>query len=143
MIIPDINLLVYAYNSDAPRHQQARQWWEQLLNADGRVGLPWVTCMGFVRLMTHRAVLISPMAPSDAIRHVRSWHARANTTVVDPGPRHLDLLEQLLRQSGSGGNLTTNAHLAALAIENQCELHSGDVDFARFNGLRWHNPLAT
>lgn len=141
MIIPDINLLVYAYNRDAPHHERARLWWEGLLNTDERVGLPWAVCLGFVRLMTHRAVLLRPLTTGDAIRHVRSWHARPNAAVVEPGPQHLSLLDELLRQSGTGGNLATDAHLAALAIEHQCTLHSSDADFSRFSGLRWDNPL--
>jgi hypothetical protein len=97
--------------------------------------------LGFIRLMTHRSVLITPVTPSAAITHVRAWFAQPNVERIDPGSQHLDLLDHLLLAAGTGGNLTTDAHLAALAIEHQCELHSNDNDFARFPGLRWRNPL--
>lgn len=141
MIVPDVNLLIYAYNTDAPLHASAKAWWESLLNSEQLVGLPWVVALGFVRLMTHRAVLVTPLEPQRAVEHVRSWHRRPNVSVLEPGPRHLELLDRLFEALGTAGKLTTDAHLAALAIEHQCELCSNDVDFARFSGLRWHNPL--
>ena len=141
MIVPDINLLVYAYNRDAPHHAAAKGWWEDALSSDEPVGLPWVTALGFIRLMTHGTVLERPLEADRAIAHVRSWHSRANVSVLDPGPRHLELLGRLFGHLGTAGRLTTDAHLAALAIEHQCELHSNDADFARFPGLRWRNPL--
>ena len=141
MILPDLNLVIYAHNADAPEHAASRAWWERLLNGDEPVVIPWAVALGFVRLMTHRAVLITPMGSSAAVAHVRSWFARSHVEAVEPGPRHLDILDRLLSAAGTAGNLTTDAHLAALAIEHQCELHSNDTDFARFPGLRWRNPL--
>jgi toxin-antitoxin system PIN domain toxin len=141
VILPDLNLVVYAYNRDAHHHERARAWWEHLLNASEPVAVPWVVAIGFVRLMTHRAVLVAPMTAPGAIAHVRAWFAQPNVERIDPGPPHLDVLDKLLAAAGTAGNLTTDAHLAALAIEHQCELHSNDSDFARFPGLRWRNPL--
>lgn len=141
MIVPDVNLLIYAYNRDAPHHAEAKTWWEDLLSSDEPVGLPWATALGFIRLMTHRAVLIVPLPAKQAVAHVRSWHTRPNVSVLEPGPRHLDLLAHLFDALGIAGRLTTDAHLAALAIEHQCELCSNDADFARFPGLRWRDPL--
>lgn len=142
MILPDLNLIVYAHNRDAPFHAPARAWWEGLLNQQAEpVAVPWVVVLGFVRLMTHRAVLVTPMAAPAALAHVRSWFAQPNVERLDPGPQHLELLTRLLTATGAAGNLTTDAHLAALAIEHQCELHSNDGDFARFPGVRWRNPL--
>lgn len=141
MILPDLNLVVYAYNRDAPHHAAARSWWEERLNDTQPVAVPWIVVLGFVRLMTHRAVLIAPLSPGDAIAIVREWFAQPNVERLDPGPQHIDVLDQLLAAVGTAGNLTTDAHLAALAIEYQCELHSNDNDFARFPGLRWRNPL--
>jgi hypothetical protein len=141
MILPDINLLVYAYNRDAPEHAGARAWWEGLLGSEEIVGLPWAVSCGFIRLMTHPAVLVTPLGPKRAVAHVRSWLDRPNVEVLDPGPRHLEVLDRLLGGLGVAGNLTTDAHLAALAIEHQCELHSNDADFVRFPGLQWRNPL--
>lgn len=141
MILPDLNLIVYAHNADAPDHGAARAWWEGLLNGNEPVAIPWAVALGFVRLMTHRAVLITPLQPAAAIAHVRSWFAQPAVEHLEPGPRHLDILDRMLSAAGTAGNLTTDAHLAALAIEHQCELHSNDTDFARFPGLRWRNPL--
>jgi uncharacterized protein len=141
VILPDLNLVIYAHNADAPDHAASRSWWEGLLNGSEPVVVPWVVAIGFVRLMTHRAVLITPMQPTLAVAHVRSWFAQPNVEHLEPGPQHLDLLDRLLAATGTAGNLTTDAHLAALAIEHQCELHSTDTDFGRFPGLRWRNPL--
>jgi toxin-antitoxin system PIN domain toxin len=141
VILPDLNLVVYAHNADAPDHAASRAWWETLLNGTEPVAIPWAVALGFVRLMTHRAVLGTPMRPPTAVAHVRSWFAQPLVETLDPGPRHLDILARLLAAAGTAGNLTTDAHLAALAIEHQCELHSNDTDFARFPGLRWRDPL--
>jgi toxin-antitoxin system PIN domain toxin len=141
VILPDINLLVYAYNSSSPRHAKAREWWQARLSRRGQVGLAWVVALGYLRLMTSRAVLVDPLTPSEALGHVRSWMERPQVQIVQPGPRHLDLLEALTTEAGAAGTLTTDAHLAALAIEHQAELHSNDADFSRFSGLRWLDPL--
>jgi toxin-antitoxin system PIN domain toxin len=141
LILPDLNLVVYAHNRDAPHHAAARSWWEGLLNGTEPIAITWVVVLGFIRLMSHRAVLVHPMTSTAALTHVRAWFARPNVERLEPGPQHIDLLDRLLSAAGTGGNLTTDAHLAALAIEHQCELHSNDTDFARFPGLRWRNPL--
>lgn len=141
MNVPDANLLVCAYNSGAPEHARARRWWEDLLNGSEPVGLPWAVACGFVRLMTHPAVLSWPVTPKTALKHVRTWQDQPLVEVLEPGPRHLETLDRLFAAAGAAGNLTTDAHLAAIAIEHQCELHSNDRDFGRFPGLRWTNPL--
>lgn len=141
MIVPDINLLVYAYNRDAREHAEAKAWWEELLSSSRPVGIPWAVACGFIRIMTHPAVLARPLDPSRAVSHVQSWMDRANVGPLEPGPRHLEVLARLLGGLGVAGNLTTDAHLAALAIEHQAEVQTNDADFARFPGLRWSNPL--
>ena len=142
MIIPDVNLLVYAHNRAAKGHAEARAWWEDLIEREQPVGLAWAVMLGFVRLVTHPAVLVAPLAPVDALTYVRGWLDRSNVRIVEPGPRHLDLLDEIFRATDVAGSLTTDTHLAALAIEHQAELHSNDADFARFPGLRWRNPIA-
>ena len=142
MILPDINLLVYAYNSDAPGHRQAKTWWEACLSSPEPIALPWVVLLGYLRLMTSRSVLVEPFTPQEALGHIRSWLERPHVQILQPGPRHLDLLEDLMREARASGNLTTDVHLAALAVEYQAELHSNDADFSRFPGLRWMNPLS-
>jgi uncharacterized protein len=141
VIVPDINLLVYAYNADAPNHEQARTWWEDSLSAARPVGLAWVVMLGYLRLMTGRILRIDPISPAVTIGHIRSWLARPQVLVLGPGPRHLDLIEQLMAAGNASGQLTTDVHLAALAIEHQAELCSHDSDFSRFPGLRWTDPL--
>ena len=140
MIVPDVNLLIHAYNSESRVHEAARTWWEGLLNGSWPVGLAWVTALGFIRLTTHRQILASPLPVSAACAHVRAWLDRPSVAILHPGNRHADVLFGLLEHLGSAANLTTDAHLAALSIEHQAELHSTDADFARFPGLRWRDP---
>ncbi len=141
MILPDINLLIYAYNVDAPLHSRAKIWWERVMSETEPVGIPWAVIFGFIRIITHRSILERPFSPADALTNVRQWLSRNHVQILQPGSRHLDIFEHLLSECGTAGNLTTDAHLAALAIEHQCELHSNDMDFGRFSGLRWRNPL--
>lgn len=142
MIVPDVNLLVYAHDRAVPGHERARAWWEDLINREQPVGMAWAVVLGFVRLVTHASVLASPLAPLDATSLVRDWLEQPGVRILEPGPRHLDLLCELFTATGVAGALTTDTHLAALAIEHQAELHSNDADFSRFPGLRWRNPLA-
>lgn len=140
MIVPDVNLLVHAYNSESRVHAAARAWWEGVLNDTKPVGLPWVSMLGFIRLTTHRQILAHPLTVPIASACVRAWLSRPCVAILHPGNRHADVLFALLEHLGSAGNLTTDAHLAALCVEHQAELHSTDADFARFPGLRWRNP---
>jgi uncharacterized protein len=141
MIVPDVNLLVYAYNEGGPNHSAAAHWWTELMNGEQPVGLPWAVVFGFVRLVTHPSVLVEPLRPQAALERVQSWFERDHVRVVDPGPRHLELVSALFAATGVASNLTTDTHLAAIAIEHQAELHSNDSDFTRFPGLRHRNPL--
>ena len=141
MIVPDLNLLIYAHNDGTVLHGPARSWWEDLVNGTERVGVPWVVAASFVRLMTHRRVLSSPIGPEQAVDYVREWFRFPHVSPLNPGADHLTLLRSALSAAGVGANLVTDAHIAALAIEYQAELHSNDPDFGRFPGLRWRNPL--
>ncbi len=142
MIIPDINLLLYAYNPGATDHLAAKEWLERLLHANASVGIPWIVVLGFVRLATTRGVLAKPATTVEAINRVESWFAQPSVFLLHPGNRHLSIFKTTLAAT-AGGPLTTDAHLAALAIEHQAELHTNDSDFSRFAGLRWSNPLAS
>ena len=141
MIIPDANLLVYAYNSADRNHRKAAAWWEEQLNGSQPVGLSWVAISAFIRITTHPKVFTTPMRVEEALAGVRSWLAQPNVIILQPGKRFSEHFLGLLEQLGTAGNLTTDAYLAALAIEHQAELQSRDTDFARFPGLRWRNPL--
>lgn len=105
------------------------------------IGLPWVVLLGFVRISTHPSILDNPMPAAMACGHVRSWLAQPQVTILHPGERHAELVLGFLEGLGTAGNLTTDAHLAAVAIEHQAELHTTDADFSRFSGLKWRNPL--
>jgi toxin-antitoxin system PIN domain toxin len=142
VLIPDVNILAYAYDSRAPRHERARAWWESTLGQPRAIGLPWATALGFIRLTTHPNIWERPLPPRDAMGIVRMWLDHPRVRILTPGERHAEILFDLLLELGVAGNLTYDAHLAALAIEYQAELVSTDTDFARFPGLRWFNPLA-
>jgi toxin-antitoxin system PIN domain toxin len=142
VIIPDVNLLLYAEIDAYLQHELARAWWEEALSGDARVALPSVAIFGFLRIATSRRIFEEPLALPDALARVEAWLERSNVTFLGPGPRHLQTAFALLRQLGTGGNLTTDVQLAAYAIEKQAELCSNDLDFGRFAGLRWTNPLA-
>lgn len=141
MILPDLNLLLYAHDRAAPLHLAAGDWWEAALSGQRPVGLSWMVMLGFIRISTQRTVFREPLSASAACGQVRSWLAQPHVTILEPGSRHAGILFGLLEDLGTAGNLTTDAHLAALAIEHQCELQSTDADFTRFSGLRWRNPL--
>jgi uncharacterized protein len=141
MIVPDVNLLMYAHNEAAPQHAAALRWWTDLMTQEQPVGLPWAAIFGFVRLSTHASVLTQPLRPQEALARVRTWLERDHVEILDPGPRHLEIVSGLFDATGVAGSLTTDTHLAALAIEHQAELHSNDHDFTRFPGLRYRNPL--
>ncbi len=142
MTIPDLNLLVYAYNDGAPDHARARTWWEGLVNGSQRIGIPWVVSTGFVRLMTHPKVLTHPMSPEAVVDIVMEWFQYPHIIPVNPGADHLLHFRRCVEAAGVGANLITDAHIASLAMEYQGEVHSNDSDFSRFPGLRWVDPLA-
>lgn len=142
MILVDANLLIYAVNRDSPHHVAAREWFESTLSSPTRVGLPWVVLLAFLRITTRTAIFARPLNAERALAYVDSWLGQPYVEAVAPGPQHWAILRSLLRASGTAGNLTTDAHLAALAIELRCPLYSADSDFRRFAGLEHVNPLA-
>jgi uncharacterized protein len=141
MIIPDVNLLLYAVISGFPKHSGALEWWEDAVNGDTQIGLTHPAAFGFLRISTNARVLQSPLAVSNAIAYVHDWLAQPHVNLLVPGPRHLRIALGLLEQIGTAGNLTTDVQLAAYAIENQGTIYSNDTDFARFPDVKWINPL--
>lgn len=141
MIIPDINVLVYAYVATLAEHAKARAWWEKLLNGRIEIGVASSVLFGFVRVATNRRLFDPPMSVDAALSCVEAWLARPQVRLLPPGPRHLEIAFGLLKKLGTAGNLTSDVQLAALAIEYQAEVHSNDADFGRFPQLRWVNPL--
>jgi uncharacterized protein len=141
VIIPDINLLLYAYDSDSPFHGQAETWLQRCLSAPEPVGFPPAVLFGFMRIATHGRVFQHPMTPAEAAGHVRSWLAQPCTQILDGGALHIDAVLNLLEEIGTAGNLVTDAQIAVLAMEHDAVLHTADADFLRFPKLRWFNPL--
>jgi uncharacterized protein len=139
--LPDVNLFLYAYNSESPHHAAAQEWVEETLRGTETVALAWTMLLGFIRVSTRPAVFARPLEVEAAIGFVEQWLAQPAVTVVHPTERHAAVLRDLLAPLGAAGNLTSDAHLAALAIEHGATLYSGDNDFARFAGLRWVDPL--
>lgn len=142
MILPDVNLLLYAYDSASPNHSRAASWWEDCLNRSEPVGIARVVAFGFVRLATSARVFAEPFTLAEADDRVRSWYARSHVVDVSGGPDHISATLALLRQVESGGNLVTDAQIAALAIELGAVVHTNDADFQRFPGLKTYNPVA-
>jgi hypothetical protein len=142
VIVPDVNLLLYAEIDAFPQHEAARRWWEGVMNGERQVGVAPVCLFGFLRLATNRSVFVEPLAMADAIERVHRWLERPHVVLLIPGSRHLEVAFRLLRALGTGGNLTTDVQIAAHAVEYNGEVYSNDTDFARFEGVRWVNPLA-
>ena len=142
MILPDVNLLVHAYSEGTAWHPKARPWLEKIFSGSEAVALSWPTITGFLRLTTSRSVMENPLPVIDALAVIREWLEQPVVRVIRPGDRHWQILEALLTTIQVGGNLVTDAHLAALAIEHDCELCSTDSDFVRFKPVRWRNPIA-
>lgn len=142
MILVDANLLIYAVDRDAPLHEPARRWLEDTFSSTQVVGLPWVVLLAFLRITTRSGIIRYPLAPERAVAYVDSWLELPFVEAVAPGRRHWPILRNLLTTTGTAGNLTSDAHVAALAIENGAAIYSTDHDFKRFPGVEHVNPLA-
>ena len=142
MILVDANLLIYAVDADSPRHRGAREWLEETLSGTTRVGLAWIVMLAFVRITTRSGIVRKPLSPESAFAYVDSWLDQPFVTTVAPGEHHWPLFRNLSLATGTAGNLTSDAHLAALAIEHGCAVYSTDNDFKRFPGIEHVNPLA-
>lgn len=141
MKLVDVNLLLYAINADSPRHEPARRWLEDALNDNEPLAFPWAVLLAFIRLSTRAQLFRNPLSVEQALDLADGWLAQPSSVIVHPTTRHAPLLRRLLSAVGTGGNLTTDAHLAALAIEHGADLCSCDHDFGRFPGVRWYDPL--
>ena len=141
MIAVDVNLLVYAYDTTCPQHEGARAWLEELFSGEQDVGLPWQTISAFLRVLTHPGVAGGRFGTAEAVAIAEEWLALPNVRTLSPGRGHWTLFRELLLKTNARGNITTDAALAATAIEHGATLYTNDRDFARFQGLRWVNPL--
>jgi hypothetical protein len=140
MVIVDANVLLYAVNAASPHHRTAKGWIEGALAGDEPVGFAWVVLLAFLRLVTLRAVFPKPLDVDMALEVVEAWLSARAATVVQPTARHASVLGGFLTASGTAGNLVTDAHLAALAVEHGARLCTFDRDFARFAGVRSFAP---
>jgi toxin-antitoxin system PIN domain toxin len=141
VILIDVNLLIYAVDADSPHHSRARRWLEQTLSGETPVGLPWAVVLAFLRVTTRAGILRHQLSAEHAVEFIDEWLAQPYVTLIAPGDAHWPILKNLLLEAGSGGNLTSDAHLAALAIETGSALASADHDFRRFAALKLINPL--
>ena len=141
MILVDSNLLLYAVNQDLPVHEEARTWLETVFSSGGIVGLPWVVLLGFLRVSTNPRVFKAPLSVEVANDYISEWTSIPTVRLISPGPGHWSILSQLLKITGTAGNLTTDAHIASLAIEHGATVCSADNDFRRFVGVNYLNPL--
>ena len=141
MILVDSNILIYSSNRASPQHERARKWLDAKLSGPAKVGIPWVSLMAFLRVVTNPRILERPIAMPAAWGQVTDWLACTIVWTPEPTDSHSATFGKLINSSGVTANLVTDAYLAALAIDHGLTLCSADGDFARFRGLRWHNPL--
>ena len=142
MTVIDANLLLYAYNADAPQQFAAARWLADLLKSGEVIALPWVTVWAFIRIATNSRIWSNPLSAKQVFAIIEEWIAQPGVVVLQPGPRHTEILKQLTIEHSVTGPLVTDAVLAALALENGALLASTDQDFRRFPELRWKNPLS-
>lgn len=141
MILPDVNLLVYAHNTAAPEHLRAKLWWETTINSGVSILIPTAVALGFMRIITNRKILMQPLGPQAALVLVADWFAAPNVRLLEATKAHWMDLETVLNSTSWTGPAISDAHLAALAMGNNAVLHSNDNDFGRVPNLQWVNPL--
>ena len=141
MLIPDVNVLVYASREESHEHLAYRDWLQSVAQGNESFGLSEVVCSSFLRLVTNPRIWNPPTPMDVALDFIEALRERPNCVLVSPGPRHWGIFAELCRQLGLGGNIVADAYLAALAIESGNEWVTADRDFRRFPGLRWRHPL--
>ncbi len=141
MKIVDANVLIYAAVEDSSHHDEARRWLDDALNGNETIGLPWISLMAFVRIVT-KGIFEHPLSTDAAFDYVDLWLRQPPVVIPSPMPHHARLLRGLLAELGTGGNLTSDAHLAALSVEHGAQVCSFDNDFSRFASVDWFQPGA-
>jgi uncharacterized protein len=140
LVVVDANVLLYAVDTASAHHEQSRSWLDTSLAGAEAIGLAWIALLAFIRIGTNPAVFAAPMAVDEAVGQVQAWLGAPAAVAAHPTARHAALLRGLLRETGTAGNLTTDAHLAALAIEHDADIVSYDRDFGRYAGVRHRLP---
>ena len=143
MILPDLNLLLYAYNPHVPQHAVARTWWEGAVNGGELIGLPYEVSHGFIRIATNRRLGPASVSLSVARSVVEEWLSLPQVRPLTPSPQHFARVMALMTAAMASGAIMSDAILAAYAIEHRARLFTDDADFSRFPGLDWHNPLVS
>ena len=141
MILPDVNVLLYAFRRDSARHTEFRAWLEEVINGEAAYGMAPQVLSALVRISTHRRIYVEPSTTTEALAFCEALLEPAHCTIVRPGPRHWDIFTDFCRRSRATGNLIQDAWFAALAVEGGCEWVTTDRDYARFPGLRWREPI--
>ena len=142
MILPDVNVLLYAYDEEAPRHAEYRQWLDRIIKGDERFGLSELVLSGFLRIVTNPRVFDPPSTIDEALKFTGVLRSQPHCVLLHPGPAHWDIFARLCQKTEAKGNIVADAYLAALAIETGSEWITTDRDFSRFPGLRWRHPLS-
>lgn len=141
MILPDANLLLYAVNTDSRDHKKAYRWWSDLVRSDAPVGVYTGVAFAFVRLSTNRRVFLTPLSVEEAFAYLNNWLSFPQVQLVDAELEDLAVAQDLLQTAGTGGNLVSDAQIAAAALRLKGTVHSADADFGRFEGIKWVNPI--
>lgn len=141
MIIPDLNLLIYAYDMRSPYHETSRQWWEAVISGTQDIGIPDVVLWGFIRICTRKSIYSEPMIVSEAISSVEQWLDSPVVRVLFGSDKHMRMTVQMLAEHGAAGNLTTDVQIAAHARINDATIYTNDADFRLFPTVKYHNPL--
>jgi len=141
MKLLDLNLLIYAVNEDTANHNTAKSWLETQFNGTESIGIPWIVILGFLRIMTNGKIFPNPLTEEAALNLIDAWLQHPLIQIPEPGVNHWSLVKELILETGTAGNLTSDIHLAAIAIEHGAKLYTLDADFSRFRGLRWEKPF--
>lgn len=141
MILVDANILLYAEDSLSEHHATARNWWDAQLSGSAPVCLCWPVLTAYIRIATNPRLHQRPLTLKEAVNRVQSWMDQPCVRIIQPTEQHWEILQRMLHEANAVANIVSDAHLAALAVEHNCELYSNDTDFARFSGLNWKNPL--
>ena len=141
MILPDVNVHLYAFRRDAPQHRDGRAWLDSVVNGSAVYGMSPQVLASVIRVSTHPRVYARPSGLNEAIAFCNVLLEQPHCQIVQPGPRHWEVYCQLCRSANATGNLSQDAWFAALAIESACEWITTDRDYAKFAGLRWSVPF--
>ena len=141
MILVDANILLYAEDSLSEHHEAARVWWDEQLSGSEPVALCWPVLTAFIRIGSNVRLHKRPLTLKEAVDRVQSWLEQPGVRILTPTEQHWAVFQRMLRAGNASANLVSDAHLAALAVEHNCTLASSDMDFARFRGLKWRNPI--